>query len=76
MLIDFIINTYEKIIKNNLAQILNGINIAKIVEEKIDSFDVMQLEDMIFSIMSKELKAIVYLGAVLGFIMGFINLLI
>ena len=76
MLIDFIINTYEKIIKNNLAQILNGINIAKIVEEKIDSFDVMQLEDMIFGIMSKELKAIVYLGAVLGFIMGFINLLI
>ncbi|MBR1969111.1 MAG: DUF445 family protein [Clostridia bacterium] len=76
VLIDFIINTYEKIIKNNLAQILNGINIAKIVEEKIDSFDVMQLEDMIFGIMSKELKAIVYLGAVLGFIMGFINLLI
>ena len=76
VVIDFIINTYEKIIKNNLAQILNGINIAKIVEEKIDSFDVMQLEDMIFGIMSKELKAIVYLGAVLGFIMGFINLLI
>lgn len=75
-LIDFVINTYEKIIKNNLAQILNGINIAKIVEEKIDSFDVMQLEDMIFGIMSRELKAIVYLGAVLGFIMGWINLLI
>ena len=48
----------------------------KIVEEKIDSFDVMQLEDMIFGIMSRELKAIVYLGAILGFIMGFINLLI
>ena len=73
--IDFIVNTYKKIIKNNLAQILDGINIAKIVEEKIATFDVIQLEDMIFGIMSRELKAIVYLGAVLGFIMGWLNLL-
>ena len=59
-----------------MEQILKEINIAKVVEEKIDSFDVMQLEDMIFGIMSKELKAIVYLGAVLGFIMGWLNVLI
>ena len=31
---------------------------------------------MIFGIMKKELKAIVYLGALLGFMMGFINLLL
>ncbi len=71
--IDFIVNTYEKIIRNNLSQILGSINIAKIVEEKIDSFDVLQLENMIFGIMKRELSAIVYLGALLGFIMGFIN---
>lgn len=74
--IDFFVNMYEKMIKKNFAQIVNGINIEKIVEEKIASFDVIQLEDMIFGIMSRELKAIVYLGALLGFIMGWINLLI
>lgn len=74
--IDFIISTYERIIKENLAQILSGINIAKIIEERIDSFDVIQLENMIFGIMRKELKAIVYLGAVLGFLMGWLNLFI
>lgn len=76
MIIDFIINMYEKAIRKNLAQILDGINIEKIVKEKIDSFDVMQVEDMIFGIMNKELKAIVYLGALLGFILGWFNVLI
>ena len=50
--------------------------IEKIVKEKIDYFDVIQVEDMIFGIMNKELKAIVYLGALLGFILGWFNILI
>ena len=72
-LIDFIILTYEKIINNNLTHIMHEINLAKIVEDRISAFDVMELENMIFGIMNKELKAIVYLGAVLGFLMGFVN---
>lgn len=75
-LIDFIIKTYVHIISNNLEQILKGIDIGKIVEDKIASFDVEQLEQMIFGIMKKELNAIVYLGALLGFLMGWVNLLI
>ena len=73
---DFIINIYVRTIQENLAGILKGINIEKVVQERIDSFDVMELEQIIFSIMKKELKAIVYLGAALGFIMGWINLLL
>ena len=46
-----------------------------IVERKIASFDAQMLEKLIFGIMKKELKAIVYLGAALGFLMGFVNLL-
>ena len=76
MIIDFIINMYEKAIRKNLARILDRINIEKIVKEKIDYFDVIQVEDMIFGIMNKELKAIVYLGALLGFILGWFNILI
>ena len=75
-LINFIIRTYVQIIQNNLEQILKGINIGKIVEDRIASFDVVQLEQMIFGIMKKELNAIVYLGALLGFLMGWLNLLI
>lgn len=75
-LIDFIMSSYITVIENHLTHILRSINVAKIIEDKIESFDVVQLEDMIFSIMKKELKAIVRLGAALGFIMGWINLLI
>ena len=73
LLIDFIISIYEKIIKNDLTQIMHELNLAKIVEDRISTFDVMELENMIFGIMDKELKAIVYFGALLGFLMGFIN---
>lgn len=75
-LVDFIMNSYITVIENHLTHILRSLNVAKIVEDKIESFDVVQLEEMILSIMKKELKAIVRLGAVLGFIMGWINLLI
>ena len=74
--LDFFIRSYVSIIRNNLEQVLNGINIGKIVEDRISSFDVVQLEQMIFGIMKKELNAIVYLGALLGFLMGWLNLLL
>ena len=75
-LIDWIVNTYVSVVEDNLEQILKGIDLGKVVEEKIASFDVAQLEEMIFGIMNKELKAIVYLGALLGFVMGWITPLI
>ena len=74
--IDWIVSTYVSVVENNLEQILKGVDLGKVVEEKIASFDVAQLEDMIFGIMNKELKAIVYLGALLGFLMGWITPLI
>ena len=36
----------------------------------------METEKLIFQVMDKELKAIVWLGALLGMIMGSINLLV
>lgn len=75
-LIDFTIAAYKKVLTNNLKPVLEGINLAKIVEERVASFDVIQLENMIFGIMDRELKAIVYLGALLGFLMGIINIIV
>ncbi len=50
-------------------------DIGGIVCQKIAAFDAKELENLIFGIMNRELKAIVYLGALLGFLMGFINIL-
>lgn len=71
-----ILELYSTLLGDNLSRLLEAINIEKIVVDKINGLDPAALETMIFGIMKRELKAIVYLGAVLGFLMGFINLLI
>lgn len=73
---DLIIEAYKKAVTDHMKDILEGINLAKIVEDRVTSFDVVQLENMIFGIMDRELKAIVYLGALLGCLMGIVNIII
>lgn len=75
LLTDKIMGLYREIITSKLDHLLKAVEVDKIVERKIASFDAPMLEKLIFGIMKKELNAIVYLGAVLGFLMGFINLL-
>lgn len=71
-----IISLYRTIITEHLPKILEAINISKIVEERINEMDMDETEKLIFQVMDKELKAIVWLGALLGMIMGSINMLI
>lgn len=66
---------YRAIINDHLPKILDSIDISKIVRERINEMDVNETEKLIFQVMDKELKAIVWLGAGLGFIMGSINCL-
>ena len=66
---------YITVLGDNIEKVLKAINLEQIVVDKISGFDAVQLEEMIFGIMKRELRAIVYLGAGLGFLMGFINLL-
>lgn len=74
-LVDQLLKLYKNVLGNNLGKLLKAVDIEKIVVDKINSFDAAQLEEMIFGIMKRELRAIVYLGAALGFLMGFINLI-
>lgn len=74
--IDFIMTLYTKIVTENLPKIVSELDIASIVRNKINSYDEAELEKMILDLMKKELRAIVNLGAVLGFIMGWVNVLI
>lgn len=67
---------YRKVIDEHLSKVLESIDISKIVRERINEMDVNETEKLIFKVMNKELKAIVWLGAGLGLIMGSINLII
>ena len=74
--VDTIESIYRSIITEHLPKILQSIDISKIVRERINEMDVNETEKLIFQVMSKELKAIVWLGALLGLVMGCINILI
>ncbi len=72
---DSCIGIYRMVISEHLPRILDTIDIPAIIEARINEMDMAETEKLIFQVMDKELKAIVWLGALLGFLMGGINLL-
>lgn len=69
-------NTVDRFIENNAPKLIGYIKIKDIVEEKIDQMDVKELEDLVMSVMKNELQAVVNLGAVIGAVIGIINIFI
>ena len=51
----------------------NEIKVSKIVEDKVNEFDLDQLEEMIREVSSPELRAIEILGGVLGLFIGLVQ---
>ncbi|HPF20231.1 MAG TPA: DUF445 family protein [Syntrophomonas sp.] len=87
-LIQLIIDTLDKILSQESAQIVeqlfksgsefltHEIDISKIVEEKVNAFDLQQLEEMIKNISAPELTFIKVLGGVMGFMIGLVQVII
>jgi len=83
-----IVNAVSEMIDENGEQIMNElvdnirhkadekIDIAKMVEDKINEFDFMKLEEIIFKIAKNELSHIEVLGGVIGFFIGIVQGLI
>lgn len=71
-----VLELYTSLLGDNLGRLLQAIDIEKIVVDKINALDAVEIERTAFDIMKHELRAIVYLGALLGCIMGFVNLLL
>lgn len=66
-------NIFSNFVKSKLPYIVEQINISGVVEDQINSFDVAFAEEIIIEIANKELKAITWLGALLGGIMGILS---
>lgn len=67
---------YRMVLCDHLEKVLSAVDVSAIVENKVRSFSSAQLEALIFGMMNRELKAIVWLGGVLGALMGAVNLLL
>jgi len=66
-------NILDNIIGQNIEYIIQAINIPAVIEKQINDYNVFEVEELILNIVDKELKAIIWLGAFLGFIMGFLT---
>lgn len=68
-----LLDGYRQVISVHLPKILSTIDISRIVRDRINEMDIAEAEKIILSVMNKELSAIVWLGALLGCIIGMVN---
>lgn len=68
-------NAYRNIVSQSVDGILQSVNISALVENKINAMPIDELEQLVQDVMKKELNAIINLGALIGFILGLLNLL-
>lgn len=70
-----LIGAYRHLVTEKLPAMLQAFNLSKVIENRINEMDIDEAEQVLLSVMKKELNAVVWFGAGLGFIMGFINAL-
>lgn len=75
MLKDKIWEWYLMILEKEAGKFLEQLDVSAIVEEKINEFEMQELENMILDISRKELNSLVWIGGFLGMLIGFVNLL-
>lgn len=71
---EFISSAYHKLIVSGVKNTIENMDISHIIEEKINDMEVDELEDMVMAVMKKELNTIVNLGALIGCLIGILNI--
>ena len=71
-----ITEAYRESVVNAVNSALRRIDVAKVVEDKINAMSVAELEKGVLTVMNTELRMIVNLGALIGLVIGSINIFI
>lgn len=69
-------SVYRRLISEHADAIASRFHIAEIVEKRVAAMPPQDLERLLLSVMRKELNAVIWLGSVIGFIMGLVTTLI
>lgn len=65
---------YKKAVAGCSDELMKWLDLSSIVEDKINAMSADELEALVMSVMKKELNTIVNLGALIGFVLGLLNL--
>ena len=69
-------DTFDYTMEKHVPSIMKDIDIEGIVTNRIDSMSVPELEALLMSVMKQELQAVINLGALIGAVIGAINIFI
>ena len=67
---------YTQFVGTKATEFIKALDIAGVVEQKINAMDALEMEKLVLSVMKNELRAIINLGALLGLLIGTLNILI
>jgi len=76
VLLEQISSLNEELIDKLSRELEEELDVQAIVEEKVSAFSSDKLEEILFSIMRREFKFVEVVGAVLGFLIGLIQILL
>ncbi len=65
-----------EILKRETPKIVQAINVERLVREKVNEMPIAEVERLILAITSRQLKAITWFGALLGFLIGLIQVVL
>ncbi|MBR4367419.1 MAG: DUF445 family protein [Bacteroidaceae bacterium] len=73
---EYLINGYKKGVDKYLPRIVENINISKIVEKSVLELDVLEVEKLLLDVIANELRWIEVFGAILGGLIGILNIFV
>ena len=65
-----------EVLQKEVPPLIETLNVARMVEEKVNRLDILKVEGLLMGIMKEQFKYINLFGALLGFLIGLINLLV
>jgi len=66
----------EEMLRKEAPRLVETLNVRRMVEEKVNGLDILQVEGLLMGIMKEQFRYINLFGALLGFLIGCINLLL
>lgn len=75
-LIDGLYAQLGDVLQREVPPLVVTLNISRMVEEKVNRLDILQVEELLLSIMKEQFKYINLFGGLLGFLIGLANLLL
>lgn len=66
----------EEMLKKEAPRLVETLNVRGMVEDKVNRLDLLQVEYLLMGVMKEQFKYINLFGAILGFLIGCINLLV